>query len=334
MTGQIDKDLLNINAYPESTTKVELLQTHISFVFLTDNFVYKVKKPVNFGFLDFSTLKKRLHYCNCEVELNRRLSPETYLGVVSVTDEGDRLKLSGDGKVVDYAVKMKRIPMDKLMIKLLRDGKITEEMVEQVGEKIAKFHAIAGTSDEIDKFGEIKAIKFNTDENFDGTDRYIGVTITEEQFEMIKDYTNSFYDDNGELFKQRIKAKKIRDCHGDLHMEHICFSDPITVFDCIEFNDRFRYCDTAADIAFLAMDLDFHRAPEFSKVLIDSYVGHSNDEGARDLLQFYKVYRAYVRGKVISFRLTDEHISQEEKDSAIEAARRYFDLAESYVLLK
>ena len=333
MTGQIDKDLLDINAYPEPTKKVELVQTHISFVFLTDNFVYKVKKPVNFGFLDFTTLEKRLHYCNCEVKLNRRLSPETCLGVFPVTDEGGKLRLSGDGDVVDYAVKMKRIPMDKLMIKLLRDGKITKEMIEKVSEKIAKFHANSDTSDEIDKFGEITSIKINTDENFDGTDKYIDVTITKEEFESIRDYTNNFYRDNEDLFIQRIKEKRIRDCHGDLHMEHICFSDPITVFDCIEFNDRFRYCDTASDIAFLAMDLDFHGAADFSNILIDSYVRHSEDRGVYDMLNFYKVYRAYVRGKVISFRLDDEHISKEDKDAAIKAAKKYFELAESYTRL-
>ena len=340
MTGQINKDLLDINAYPEPTKKVELVQTHISFVFLTDNFVYKIKKPVNFGFLDFTTLEKRLHYCNCEVELNRRLSKETYIGVIPVTDDDNVLKIAGDGKVVDYAVKMKRIPMDKLMIKLLRDGKLKKEMVEQVGEKIAKFHQIAETSDEINKFGTLKMVKFNTDENFDGTEKYIDITITEEQFKKIKEYTNTFFQDHKELFDFRVKEKKIKDCHGDLHMEHICFTDPITIFDCIEFNDRFRYIDTISDIAFLAMDLDYHTEnSNFSKELINSYSRHSDEDiiDNRDisevysLLQFYKVYRAYVRGKVISFRLDDKHISKEKKDTAIDAAKKYFNLAESYL---
>ncbi len=367
---RLDKDLLELSAYPEQTKKVELVQTHISLVFITDNFVYKVKKPVNFGFLDFSSLEKRKYYCQQEVMLNKRLSPEIYLSVVPVVDKNGRFVFGGEGNIVDYAVKMERIPTDRIMSRLLKENKLTEQMIEAVGEKIAEFHKTAETSSEISKFGEIAVIKTNTDENFEQTEKYVGVTIARHQFEMIKNYTNNFYQSKHKIFNKRIADSKIKDCHGDLHMEHICIlmSDPtenakhsprnvrnaphsvvaneytrglrskfrsiadkIIIFDCIEFNERFRYSDTAADIAFLAMDLDYHGRRDLSNILINSYIKFSGDDSLPDMLDFYKIYRAYVRGKVISFKLDDPFVLPRDKELAGKNAKKYFKLAEYYV---
>ncbi len=330
MPKEISRDLLNPNAYPETTKSIEPLQTHISFIFICDDYVYKVKKAVNFGFLDFSTLDKRLYYCQQEIELNKRLSPDIYLGVLPITDEGDRLVIDGKGDIVEYAVKMKKIPMDRLMKKLLSEGKVTPEILDKVAHKIAKFHAEAETSKEIEKFGSLGTIKFNTDENFEQTESYIGKTMTKERYDLLKKYTDTFYKIKKDTIEKRIEEGRIKDCHGDLHLEHICITDPIIIFDCIEFNERFRYSDTAADIAFLAMDLDYQGRMDLSEVLMDSYVKHSNDKGVLDMLNFYKIYRAYVRGKVIGFQLGDPHISEEGKEKAKELASDYFKLAGSY----
>ncbi|UCE73172.1 MAG: hypothetical protein JSV56_09030 [Methanomassiliicoccales archaeon] len=331
MTKGIISDLNLPKAYPEPTKQVELVQTHISYIFITDDFVYKIKKPVNFGFLDFSTLDKRLYYCQKEIELNKRLSPDIYLDVVPITDEGEKLKVSGEGEVVDYAVRMKKIPMDRIMVTLLEQGKLTPEMVKKVSKKIADFHSEAVTSSAIEQFGTINVIKTNTDENFEQTKEYIGKSITQNQFDTIKNYTNTFYKSKKELIKKRISDHRIKDCHGDLHMQHVCFADDIIIFDCIEFNERFRYSDTAADIAFLAMDLDYNGAFDLSKVLMDAYIQHSDDPGVLDMLNFYKVYRAYVRGKVIGFKLNDPQIPADEKKAAQQTAKRYFSLALDYV---
>ncbi len=328
--AELVRELLRPNIYPEPTKKVELVQTHISFIFICDEFVYKVKKPVNFGFLDFTILEKRKYYCNQEIKLNKRLSPDTYLGVVSITEEGETLAVDGPGQTVEYAVKMKRIPLEKLMLTLLKKGELTKEMVEAVAKKLAMFHESAENSPEIDGFGTVEIAKKNTDENFEQTEKYIGKSINREQFDVIKEYTSSFYEKNRNLFEKRIADKRIRDCHGDLHMEHICLDDPIIIFDCIEFNERFRYSDVAADIAFLAMDLDYHEQEELSDTLIEAYVGQSGDRELGRLLDFYKTYRAYVRGKVISFRLDDPNISQEDKEEALRLASRYFELAARY----
>jgi aminoglycoside phosphotransferase family enzyme len=331
MTKSIVNDLIRPEAYPEPTKNVEMLQTHISYIFIADDYVYKIKKPVNFGFLDFSTLDKRLFYCQKEIELNKRLSPDVYLDVIPITDEGERLALGGKGETVDYAVKMRKIPMDRLMISLLKKGKLTHEMIEKVSKKIAEFHEEAATSPEIEKFGSITVIKTNTDENFEQTKNYIGKSIKKTQYESINNYTNEFYKTKKQMIKNRMTEQRIKDCHGDLHMEHVCLTDPIIIFDCIEFNDRFRYSDTAADIAFLAMDLDFHGRDDLSKILLAAYVRYSNDNNIYDMLNFYKIYRAYVRGKVIGFQLDDPQIPNDKKKKALDSAKKYFELAFDYV---
>lgn len=331
MGTKVEVELMRPEAYSEPPGEIELVQTHISFVFIGKEFVYKVKKPVDFGFCDFSTLEKRQYYCRQELVLNKRLSPEVYLDVLPITDEGDILVIGGTGKIVDYAVKMKKIAMDKQMKKLLTEGRLTAELIRDVARKIADFHSKAEGSQEIDQFGSIEVVKGNTDENFAQTEKYIGLSIDAGQFEDIKDYTNGFFELEAEEFAKRILDGKIKDCHGDLHMEHICFTDPISIFDCIEFNERFRYSDTAADIAFLAMDLDYNGRSDLSGVLLDEYLQCSGDAEARKMIDFYKVYRAYVRGKVISFQLDDPCISKDDKNKAASTAGRYFELAHSYV---
>jgi aminoglycoside phosphotransferase family enzyme/predicted kinase len=323
---------MNKSAYPEPTDKVELVQTHISYVFLTDNFVYKVKKPVNFGFLDFSTLEKRKHYCEKEVELNRRLSPDVYLSVLPVTLKNGDVTIGGAGQAIEYVVKMKKIPMENIMIRLLNENRLNREMVEKVAKRIALFHRDAASSKEISKFGSIDVIRTNTDENFAQTEKYIGKTITRSEFDAIRNLTEDYLNNRTHLFEKRISEGRIKDCHGDLHLEHICITEPIRIIDCIEFNDRFRYSDTAADIAFLAMDLDFHGRRDLSDALIDAYIRFSRDEGVRDVVNFYKVYRAYVRGKVTSFRLDGpDPTSEKEKEEILRIAQKYFALAASYV---
>jgi aminoglycoside phosphotransferase family enzyme/predicted kinase len=334
MLPELIKALLEPKAYPETTKKIELMQTQMSFVFLTDQFVYKVKKPVDLGFLDYTTLEKRHFFCQKEVELNRRLCPEAYLGVVPITQDGGAIRIGGRGETIEYAVKMRRLPQERMLNMLLANDGVTAEMIAGVAQKLADFHQKAETNAEISTFGEIKAITFNTDENFDQTERYIGRTISKDNYQHIKEYTNSFVEENTPLFNRRVKEGRIRDCHGDLHAAHICFTDSICIYDCIEFNDRFRYCDVASEMAFLAMDLDHYGRADLSRSLINAYVAESGDRELLELLGFYKAYRAYVRGKVESFKLDDPYISEEEKRKTRDVAASYFDLARAYTRTK
>lgn len=322
--------LLRPDIYPERSSEVDLRETHISLVFLTGRFVYKVKKPVDFGFLDFTSLEKRRYFCEREVVLNRRLAPKLYLGVVPITMVQGEISLERGGEIVEYAVKMEQIPEELLMDKLLEKGEVTRQMIERVSEKLARFYDTAETNEQISRFGRPERIQQDTDENFEQTTKYIGRTVSRTAFDTIQRRTNDFFDREKALFEERIRGGKIRDCHGDLRLEHIFWGEEISIFDCIEFNERFRYTDVAADIGFLAMDLDYRGRRDLSEHLIDHYVLGSGDREIVRILDFYKCYRAYVRGKVESFRLDDPTISEAEKKKARTGAERYFDLAYHY----
>lgn len=325
---EVVRALLSPAIYPERPKKVELLQTQISFIFLADDFVYKLKKPVDFGFLNFTTLERRRFFCQQEVELNRRLCPEIYLGVVPLVKKKGNFSLDGEGEVVDYLVKMRRLPQERTMDRLLKRGQVSPRMLERLAKRLVDFHRQARA---VSGFGDLKACRFNAEENFSQTEKYVGLTLTPGRFERIKSYTRSFLEKNAELFERRVREGRVRDCHGDLHLAHICFINGICIFDCIEFNERFRYLDVANEIAFLAMDLDYHGRPDLSNHFVQSYVNLSGDRELEKLLNFYKCYRAYVRGKVESFKLDDPHISEKEKEATLAVARKYFELAESYV---
>ena len=326
------KDLLDPRALPDKTRSVSLIQTHISMVFVGDEFVYKVKKPVDFGFLDFTTLDKRKHYCEQEVRLNQRLAQDTYMGVLPITYDGKSYRIGqGGGEVVEYAVKMKKIPEDLLMKSLFSRGELDEGHLRQIARVLAKFHLNAERSPEIDKFGEPDVFRINTDENFQQTQKYVDTTIASEDFQTLLKWTEDFYRQQRDLFQERIAAEKIRDGHGDLHMEHVCLTEKLAIIDCIEFNDRFRYGDTLVDIAFLLMDLEYHGGKDFAHQLWGFYGQETGDTGMDMLLSFYKLYRAYVRGKVNSFQLDDEHIGADEKERAAQTASQYFKLARSYI---
>ena len=323
--------LLDPKIYPDASHKVELMQTQMSFVFLTGDYVYKVKKPVDLGYLDYTTLEKRRFYCQREVELNRRLCPDTYLGVVSITQGKGGFSMEGRGEAIEYAVKMRYLPQERMMNVLLTNNRVSPEMITGIAKKMAEFHRKAATNATISTFGDLSAIITNTEENFNQTVKYIGNTISQKSYKHIKDYTNSFIESNAPLFRQRMADGRIRDCHGDLHAAHICFTNDICIYDCIEFNDRFRYCDVASEIAFLAMDLDRYGRADLSRVFVDAYVAFSGDKELTQLLNYYKCYLAYVRGKVASFQLDDPHISEEEKTKTLAVARKYFELAESCI---
>ncbi len=323
--------LLKSEAYPHKPRKIELVQTQMSFLFLTGGYVYKVKKPVDLGYLDYTTLEKRRFFCHQELELNRRLCPDVYLEVVPIVRSEGQIRIGGQGETIEYAVKMRQLPREQMMDSLLLVNRVTEDMVASVAKKLAAFHHKARTSPEISAYGKLDAITTNTEENFSQTKKYVDVSISSAKYDRIKAYTDSFTKSNRSLFQKRVKNGRIRDCHGDLHAAHICFSDGIDIYDCIEFNDRFRYGDVASEVAFLAMDLDRYQQADLSQAFVNAYVRQSQDEELVLLLNFYKCYRAYVRGKVESFKLDDAYISQEEKTRVLAVARGYFELAESYL---
>jgi aminoglycoside phosphotransferase family enzyme/predicted kinase len=323
--------LLASRDFPDRPVSVELVETHISYLFLTGRYVYKVRKAVDFGFLDFSTLEKRYQDCQREVELNRRLSPDVYHGIVEIRKEDDSYSVEGGGEAVEYAVQMRQLPRGCQMNVLLDRGEVAPDMVERIARKIAAFHKRAERGERIIKVSGYPAVQQNVLENFSQTERYVGHALPEAEYLDLKAYAKAFLEERRSQLEQRASDGWMRDCHGDLHSAQIFVEDGIHIIDCIEFNERFRYCDTVADIAFLAMDMDYHGRSDLSKVLIDAYQDEIQDPGLPCLLDFYKTYRAYVRCKVTCFRLDIRDLTEAGKREATAIAQRYLHLAHSYV---
>lgn len=324
--------VIDNTSFPFEVKDLRVVQTHISYIFITDTFVYKVKKPVNFGFLDYTTLEKRRHFCEKEVILNKRLCPDLYLGVVSIVEENGKYKFEGEGKVVEYAVKMLRLPEEGMMIELLKNQELKVAHLDLIVSALVPFYKTAETGEKINQYGDIEVIRFNTEENFEQTKDFVGTAISEDKYLWIVDYTRNFIRENKKLFEKRIKDGYIRDGHGDLYSANICFDNlkKVYIFDCIEFNERFRCGDVCSDIAFLAMDLDFHRFKDLSNYFIEEYIKKSEDKDLKELLNFYKCYRAYVRGKIGCFTYASKEVEEKVREEALENAKKYFDLAYHY----
>lgn len=322
--------LLHPAAYPHAAGTIELVQTHISFVLPVGEFVYKWKKPVDFGFVNFSTLARRKHFCEEELRLNRRLCPEVYLGLTWLSREGASFRLRGEGEIVEYGVKMARLPEEAMMNRVIATGGVERKHLDTIIDILVPFYRQADGGGRVRANGRPQAVARNIYDNFAQTKRFIGGTaLGTGRFARIKAFAESFLR-REELFAERIAAGCIRDCHGDLYSGNICLADKISIFDCIEFNENLRFIDYAADVAFLAMDLDFHGYAGLSDYFIDRFIAAMGDPGLRRMLNFYKCYRAYVRGKVGVLTAADPGLAEHKAEAAMATAAKYFQLAETY----
>ena len=318
--------------YPEPTSAVEVIQTHISYIFLTDTLAYKVKKPVDFGFLDYTTLAKRRQMCEREVTLNSRLCPDIYLGVVELREQNGVLSIGGPGETVEVAVKMARLPRGRMLRNVLARGEGNDALFERIAVTLADFHRRAPAPSAVGGMAGLERPKFNCDENFAQTEKYVGSLLPRRAFEFIRNSTDLFFRRKARLFARRVDERRIVDGHGDLHLDSICATDPVRIFDCIEFNERFRIQDAAEEVGFLAMDLEFHGYAPFARAFVDAYVAASGDAELRELLAFYKTYRAYVRAKINSFASDDIHIPSVARDTSRATASHYYELAAHYAV--
>ena len=308
-------------AYEHPIESIEVRETHISWVYLTGSFAYKIKKAVKFGdILDFSTLELRKKYCHQEIELNSRFSPDIYLEVFSVNSEG---KINHPGEIIEYGVKMKQLPEKYLMKNILMEKGVSTFAIEKIAVVLAKFHKNAK---KVPERGKLKYIWEKWDENFRTTSQFR--TESEEFQEQIFGFMRG----NQGLFQERINDNRITDNHGDLCSNNIFIlpNDEIKIFDCIEFNPLLRYGDLCEDVGFLAMDLDFWGELELSKLFIERYVEYSGDELLLEIIDFFKCYRAYVRGKVYGFQGMNEPDTQ-KKEELVALSNKYYDLAKSYI---
>ena len=317
--------------YSDPVRSVTLRETHISMVFLTGDVVYKVKKAVDMGFLDFTTLENRRQYCNQEVQLNRRLTSDVYLDVVAITLENGRYRLQGPGEAVEYAVKMRQLPRRATMAALLREDSLENHRIDLLADVLSRFYRQARTGSQISAYGTRDIVRKNCEENFDQLAEFAANTISKRMFIFIRSATRSFLNRRKQLFQRRVENGKIRDGHGDLRAGHIYFTeDGVQIIDCIEFNERLRCNDMASDLAFLAMDLDFEGFSGVARDLLKAFVRHSGDEDGYLLMDFYKCYRALVRVKVNCLRLQQKNLVEDRRAELLKDTRRYMDLACEY----
>lgn len=329
--GSLRDDLRDPSAYPgEPDGAIELIETHVSWVFLRETEVLKVKKPLDLGFLDFRTLEQRREACEAEVRLNRRLSSDVYLDVVPIRLRQDgRHHLGNEGVVVDYGVRMRRLPDEKRADHLLARGELDGTLIDEIARTLVRFHEEASTDEYIASFGSTEVIEKSVRENFEQTRGVVHRYLEASQAQAIESYQLGFLRDRAASFRRRAENGRVRDGHGDLRLEHIYLREDgsLTIIDCIEFNERFRYADVAADIAFLAMDLAFHGRLDLGERLLATYAREAGDYDLYELIDFYRSYRAYVRAKVSTFLADDEGASSTVREKAALDARRYFLLA-------
>jgi len=325
------RSLQRAAAYPHAAGTVEHIETHASHVLLAGDFVYKIKKPVSFGFLDYSRLDERKRLCEEEVRLNRRLCDGVYLGVVPITAQGADFVVGGEGAAAEYAVQMRRVDAGAFLSEMIARGGATPAHLHAVARRLAAFHRAAATSAAVATHGRRDAVWRDCDENFTQTRECVGQTLSAARMEGIRSYTERWLRDNAALVEQRADGGRVREVHGDLRSDAVVIGPDggICIMDCIEFSDRLRCGDVAGDVAFLAMDLEFRGRRDLADEFIAAYLADAGDDTLPLVLDFYRCYRAYVRGKV------EWLARQQSHDAAYRAAAdargaRYFELAESY----
>lgn len=321
--------------YPHPVDQpVKLLQTHISYVFLTGEYAYKVKKPANFGFLDFSTLERRRHFCHEELHLNRRLSPALYLQVLPIGRTAAsqyQLESEDSGEVAEYALQMRQFDQDKLFSYLFDQGELSPERMQELGKRVASFHTSAETNYEIQAFGDVAAVRAVAEDNYQTSLPYIGRAQSQAQLEQTRAFSEQFFQDHADWFRQRQNQGQIRECHGDLHLNNVClYEGQIQVFDCIEFNQEFRRIDVIYDAAFMVMDLELQGRPDLANAFLNAYLEQTGDYGGAVLLPLYLSMRAYIRAKVGSLMLDDPDIPEADRQQAQQRAAAYYRLAWEY----
>ncbi|WP_455212169.1 bifunctional aminoglycoside phosphotransferase/ATP-binding protein [Kaarinaea lacus] len=325
------QQLLNPALYPHPVKDIQLLETHISWVVLTGDYVYKLKKPVNFGFLDFSTLEKRKYYCSEELRLNKRLAPQIYLQTVAISGTEDHPQLDGPGPAIEYAVKMRQFHQKDQFDRLLACKQLHRHDMTELAQIIAQFHQSTQHTPPDSVFGDPDHIQAPVTENFSQIDALIDSDTDRTLLKKVADWSQRQIQSLKNRFIERKQQGFVRECHGDMHLRNIAkFQDATVIFDCIEFNDNLRWIDVISEIAFIEMDLHDRGRPDFANVLLNSYLQHTGDYPAMDLLRFYLVYRAMVRAKVDCIRAHQAGLAALEHAQTMNEFRHYLNLAHQF----
>lgn len=307
----------------------ERMETHISWILLVDGYAYKIKKPLDLGFLDFSTLEKRHFFCEEELRLNRRLAPAIYLAVQPITGKPDQPQLAGDGEPIEYAVQMRRFPQAARLDQLLAQHQLTPERIDALATFCADFHATAATAGDDSPYGTPEAVIAPARENFTQIQERLDDADSQGRLQGLSDWTEQTYASLQPRLNRRRQAGFIRECHGDLHLGNLAwYPDAPLAFDCLEFNPALRWIDVISEAAFLVMDLQSRGEPALAQRFLNRYLERGGDYAGLHLLRFFLLYRALVRAKVSLITHAQHHGTHADEKEFL----RYLDLAESYTL--
>lgn len=321
----------NPSTYDHPVSEVQLRETHISWVFLAGDFAYKIKKPVNFGFLDYSSLDLRKHYCELELELNQRMAPDFYLEVLPVSGTADAPRIGDGSAPFEYLLKMRRFDDSQLLNALQQRGELEESHLLQLATELADFHQAIAPGQPPEGLGTPEAVWAPAQQNFDQIRDLLQDEEALKQLQLLESWSRDTFSRLSELMQQRLEQGYVRACHGDLHLGNTTlWQGKVVAFDCIEFNDAFRWCDVISDLAFLLMDLEDRGLKKMAQLTLNHYLEQTGDYQGLQLLAFYKVYRALVRAKVNLFRLGQPGLDDEDRAAVLRQYRSYTDLAEGY----
>lgn len=334
MNEALVQALKNPASYPHPVDEVLVRETHISWVFLAGEFAYKLKKPVNFGFLDYSSLEQRKHFCELELKLNQRLAPEFYLNVLPLSGSATAPSFNDASAPFEYLLKMRRFDDSKLLNALQQSGQLKESHLLQLAKQLADFHLKLAPGMPPDDLGSPASIWFPAEQNFDQIRELLpeGDESSLKQLKILEDWSKDTFARHEQTLAKRLADGFVREGHGDLHLGNTTlWQGKVVAFDCIEFNDAFRWCDVISDLAFLLMDLEDRGLKQMAQITLNHYLEQTGDYEGLELLCFYKVYRALVRAKVNLFRLAQPGLDAEDKAAVMRQYRSYTDLAESYI---
>lgn len=322
--------LQNPALFPHPVEQFQVIETHISWVLLTGPYVYKMKKPVNFGFLDFTSLPARQHFCEQELMLNQRLTDDLYLEVLPVTGSIEAPQLNGEGEAIEYVLKMRQFPQDGLLSTLQAKGELTTAHIDDMARQIAEFHLKSPKVPMENPLGSADSVMAPVTQNFEQILPFLSEKSDLIQLEALEAWANTSFERLKPLMNQRKLDGFVRECHGDIHLGNATLIDgKVVIFDCIEFNEPFRMTDVYADIGFLAMDLEDRGLKSLSRRFVSQYLELTGDYAGLQLLNFYKAYRALVRAKVALFSLNAD-ADQVQRAATLRQYRNYANLAESY----
>lgn len=321
--------------YDHPVDSIELIETHISWVLLAGEFAYKIKKPVNFGFLDFSTLDKRLTCCEQELRLNSRLAPDIYLDVIAISGTIQRPVLSADGEVFEYAIKMRQFPQSSQLDHMLESGELNEQHMDAIARMVAEFHRHIEVADDTSDFGNTNVVYQPIEENFTQIKEHLNSVSYAETLDQLQQWSSSAFEKLKPVIEQRKRDGFIRECHGDMHLRNLIWlNNRPMAFDCIEFNAYLRWIDVISEIAFLVMDLQGRKQHNLANRFLNTYLESTGDYAGLSLLPFYLCYRALVRAKVDALRAGQQSITEEEKARSFAEFESYLELAQGYTQIK